>query len=456
MLNISTHRINEKVVAKQYKSFQVLESRNVSRGLIIVMGVIIIGSILGMFLPWTQNIRSKGYVTTLSPQDRPQAVQSLIGGRIDQWYVQEDQLVAVGDTIIKISESKQDYLDPDILNNTDQQITAKSESSKAYQQKANNLQSQYDALANSRAIKLDQNLIKIEQTYLKIESDSLDLIAARTKLDIAKNQLVRIENLYNEGIKSLTDLEAKRLSLQESNAKVIGFQNKLNTHKNELRNLQANKIAIANEYDEKLAKAQSDRMSAVSSRYDADASKNKLQSQFNSYEERQRNYYITSPISGTISEGIKTGIGELIKQGEDIVTIVPSNYDLAVETYILPQDMPLLKVGQRVSVLFDGWPAIVFSGWPNSSYGTFTGKVFAMDNFIGKNGKYRVLIQQYANAEPWPKEVRAGGGANTITLLNNVSVGYELWRQLNGFPADYYNNGKAEDFKTKAPLKKVK
>ena len=75
----------------------------------------IIGSILGMFLPWTQNIRSKGYVTTLSPQDRPQAVQSLIGGRIDQWYVQEGQLVAVGDTIMKISESKQDYLDPDIF-----------------------------------------------------------------------------------------------------------------------------------------------------------------------------------------------------------------------------------------------------------------------------------------------------------------------------------------------------
>jgi len=437
-------------------SFQVLEMRTVSKWLITVMTVIIIVSILSMFLPWTQNIRSKGYVTTLSPEDRPQAVQSLIGGRIEKWYVQEGELVSVGDTIMKISESKQDYLDPDILNNTDQQIVAKGESSKAYSQKAQNLQAQYEALKRSRSIKLEQNLIKIEQTYLKIASDSLDLVAAKTKLEIAKNQLNRIENLYNEGIKSLTDLEAKRLSVQESNAKVIGLENKLNTHRNELRNLQANKIAIANEYDEKLAKSQSDRMSAVSSKYDADASRNKLQSQFNSYEQRQRNYYITSPISGTISEGIKTGIGELVKEGEDIVTIVPSDYELAVETYILPQDMPLLKIGQRVSVLFDGWPAIVFSGWPNSSYGTFTGEVFAIDNFIGENGKYRVLIQQAPGESTWPEEVRAGGGANTITLLNEVSVGYELWRKLNGFPADYYSNEKGQDVKTKAPLKKIK
>ena len=145
----------------------------------------------------------------------------------------------------------------------------------------------------------------------------------------------------------------------------------------------------------------------------------------------------------------------MIKAGDAIVNIIPKKYNLAVETYINPMDMPLLAIGQKVRVQFDGWPAIVFSGWPNSSYGTFGGEIFAINNDISKNGKYRILIAQDPNDSPWPSEVRVGGGANTLTLLNDVSVGYELWRQLNGFPADYYKDAKSKNIKTKAPLRKV-
>jgi adhesin transport system membrane fusion protein len=420
------------------------------------MTVILIGGILSMFLPWTQNIRAKGSVTTLSPEDRPQSVQATIGGKIEEWYIQEGAIVSFGDTIMRISEVKEAYMDPSILNNTNNQIIAKNESSKAYSEKAVNLSQQLQALINGREIKLEQNQIKVQQTILKIQSDSIDLVAAKTKADIATNQLARIQNLYDEGLKSLTDLEAKRLSIQEAQAKVMSIQNKVNSHNNELLNLQSNIIAITNDYNNKIAKSRSDRMSALSSKYNADASKNKLQSQYNTYEVRQSNYFITSPINGTITEAIKTGIGELIKAGDAIVNIIPKKYNLAVETYIQPMDMPLLDIGQKVRVQFDGWPAIVFSGWPNSSYGTFGGEIFAINNDISRNGKYRILIAPDPDDMPWPYEVRVGGGANTLTLLNDVKVGYELWRQLNGFPADYYKDAKSEKVKTKAPLKKVK
>jgi len=456
MLNISLTRINKYIDLDKYKSFQTLETRSVSRVLIRIMTVLLIGGFLAMFLPWTQNIRAKGNVTTLSPADRPQSVQATIGGKIEQWYVKEGAIVSIGDTILRISEVKEDYMDPAILDNTNNQIVAKSESSKAYSQKANNLSQQLQALINGKEIKLEQNQIKVQQTLLKIQSDSIDLVAAETKADIANNQLVRIQNLYEEGLKSLTDLEAKRLSIREAQAKVISIKNKINTHNNELINLKANITAITNEYDNKIAKSKSDRMSALSSKYDADASKNKLQSQYNTYEVRQNNYYITSPINGTVTLALKTGIGELIKAGDAIVNIIPKKYNLAVETYINPMDMPLLDIGQKVRVQFDGWPAIVFSGWPNSSYGTFGGEIFAINNDISKNGKYRILIAQDPDDSPWPFEVRVGGGANTLTLLNDVSVGYELWRQLNGFPADYYKDAKSKNIKTKAPLRKVK
>lgn len=456
MLNISLKRINENINLEKYKSFQILARRSVSQLLIRIFAFILLVGFLSMFLPWTQNIRSKGKVTTLSPEDRPQTVQATIGGKIEQWYVREGQVIQKGDTVIRISEVKEAYLDPHILENTNSQIVAKGESSKAYSAKANNLSEQARTLFRSKEVKLEQNKIKIQQTLLKIESDSIDLVAAKTKKEIADNQLERIENLYNDGLKSLTDLEAKRLSVQEAQAKVTSLANKVNSYRNELDNLEANIQSIINDYDNKIAKSKSDRMSAMSAMYNADASKNKLQSQYNTYEERQNNYYVLSPIDGTVTKALSTGIGELIKGGESIVNIIPTKYNLAVESFIIPRDMPLLSIGQKVRVQFDGWPAIVFSGWPNSSYGTFGGVVVAINDIISDNGKYRILIAPDENENNWPTEVRVGGGANTLTLLSDVKVGYELWRQLNGFPADYYKDTENESVKTKIPLKKVK
>lgn len=456
MLNISHKRINDKVEIDKFSAFRILDGKSVRSNLIYVLaclGLIVLGA---MFLPWTQNVRSKGYVTTLNPQDRPQDIQTLIAGKIERWYVREGDVVAAGDTIMKISEVKEEYLDPEILARTNSQIVAKNESKKAYIEKARNLANQNKALAESREAKLAQNEIKREQTLLKLQSDSIDFEAASIKLEIAKNQLGRIQGLYDAGIKSLTDLEGKRLSVQEANAKVVALDNKLRQHRNELRNLFTNQRAIINEYADKIAKSKSDQMTAISNQYNAEASVNKLQSQYNSYEQRQRNYYIKSPITGRITKAKKEGIGGIIKNGDNIVSILPVDYQLAIEMYVLPQDVPLIKKGQKVRIQFDGWPAIVFSGWPNNSFGTFGGKVYAIDQFISDNGKYRVLVAADPDEKPWPKQVQVGGGANSITLLNDVRLGYEVWRQLNGFPPDYYEKSKAKEVKTKAPLRSVK
>jgi hypothetical protein len=134
---------------------------------------------------------------------------------------------------------------------------------------------------------------------------------------------------------------------------------------------------------------------------------------------------------------------------------MPYNYELAVEMYVNPMDIPLLEKGQHVQIQFDGWPAIIFSGWPGISYGTYGGEIVAIDNFVSENGKYRVLVSHDKGYPVWPKEIRLGAGAQTLTLLKEVPVWYELWRQINGFPPDYYkqnlnnNKSKKEDEKKK-------
>ncbi len=129
-----------------------------------------------------------------------------------------------------------------------------------------------------------------------------------------------------------------------------------------------------------------------------------------------------------------------VKEGQEIVSIMPADYTLAVEMYVRPIDLPLLERGQEVRLQFDGWPAIIFSGWPNASYGTYSGEIFAIDNFISDNGMFRVLVQQTPGQEPWPHALRIGGGAVSLVLLKDVPIWYELWRQVNGFPPDYYKS----------------
>jgi adhesin transport system membrane fusion protein len=53
--------------------------------------------------------------------------------------------------------------------------------------------------------------------------------------------------------------------------------------------------------------------------------------------------------------------------------------------------------------------------------------------------------------------LRVGSGAEGIALLNNVPLWYEVWRQLNGFPPDYYDDDEdMETPKMKAPAKSIK
>jgi adhesin transport system membrane fusion protein len=458
MLNSSKNSINEALNINDYGAFKLLKKSNIkglSFWLIIAMFSIFL---ICLFLPWTQNVRAKGYVTTRSPEQRPQAIQSVIDGRLENWYVQEGDYVAKGDTIIYISEIKSEYFDPELLTRTSEQIDAKSQSIDAYDQKMDALQNQYVAIRQNLNFKKEQTANKMKQALNKISIDSIDLVAQKANLDIANNQLTRTKDLYNKGLKTLTELQEKQYKFQTASATVNVQENKLLNQRNELINLQIELQSIEQEYADKLAKSQSEIQTALSDKLESVATTSKLKNQYSNYYERQKFYYITAPQSGYITKTLKKGIGESVKEGTDIATIMPSKYDLAVEIYTKPQDLPLLNINDLVQIRFDGWPAIVISGWPESSTGVFSGRIVAIDRFISENGYYRILISPNDEKRIWPENLSIGTGANAFILLKEVPIWYEVWRQLNGFPADYYQSEPADKTKNKrkAPLKFIK
>lgn len=414
----------------------------------IIIGFLLF-SIGCLFLPWTQNVSGSGAVTTLKPDQRPQTVHNAIAGRIEKWFVQEGDYVKKGDTILFITEIKEDYLDPNLIGNTKQQVDAKKMAVESYGDKVSSLDTQAASLGTERQLKLEQAKNKIKQALLKIKSDSMDLQAVKTQLRIAQTQFDRSVALNKEGLKPLTDVEQKRLKLQESEAYIITQENKLLSSKNELINARVEINRITAEYSEKISKSRSDKFTALSTQYDTEAQVNKLQNQYVNYSIRNGLYYITAPQSGYVNRALLAGLGETIKEGTPIVSIMPESYDIAVETYVEPIDLPLIHRGAKVRVWFDGWPRIVFSGWPGLSYGTFGGKVVAIENFISANGKYRILVSPENPNEKWPKELSIGAGAQSIALLETVPIWYEIWRNLNGFPPNYYVGQKEEDGKEK-------
>jgi adhesin transport system membrane fusion protein len=399
MLNISTNTINHEVSLESFKSFKQTGISSANRMFTrwLVGTLIIIVAFL--FLPWTQNIQAKGKVTTLQPGQRPQTIQATIAGRIENWYVREGALVKKGDTIVHLSEIKAEYFDPDIVNRTERQVVAKESAIDAYGNKVQALENQIGAMRTELEYKTAQLKNKINQARFKMASDSADMVQAFIQDSIAGQQYLRTQSLFDSGIKSRTDVEDKQAKREETNAKWIATQNKFQATKNELTNAQLALISVQYEYNQKIAKAESDKFSTLSNLFDAEGSANKLRIQASNYEKRSEFYYIVAPQDCYITKAVKPGIGETVKEGEDIVTIMPADYELAVEIFVKPMDLPLVNLGQEVRFIFDGWPAFIFSGWPGQSFGTYKGRVVAIDNLISSNGEYRVLVGEDGGEE---------------------------------------------------------
>ncbi len=403
--------------------------------------VLIITLVVILLLPWTQTVEAKGKLTTLRPEQRPQDVVSIISGRIQKWYIREGQFVKKGDTLVYLTEVKEDYLDPLLIERTGKQVEAKASAVQAYKGKINALDKQIEAIEENLFIKLQQAQNKIQQVQTKKNTEIAELEAAQANYTIQKQQYERGIEMTNKGLRSTTDLENRENKYKEAEAKLQVAKNKIDITTQEIQNATMEQNAIQADYGDKLAKSEGEKFSALSLVLDAEGGIQKLQVQYQNYQNRAAYYYILAPQDGYISQIKKYGVGEIIKDASPILTIVPSQYDKMVEMFVAPVDMPLMQIGAPVCIQFDGWPAIFISGWPGSTIGTYPGKVIAIDQTLLATEKgYRILVAPDSTSTPWPELLHIGSGVEAYTLLQDVPVGYEIWRKLNGFPPEFYTS----------------
>jgi membrane fusion protein, adhesin transport system len=385
----------------------------------IVLATLLI-AIAAMFLPWQQFVEGKGEVTAFAPSDRPQVVPTTISGRIVEWFVQEGQPVTKGQPILRIAEVKDDYLDPRTIDRYNEQLTGKSSAVTAKREKVRQLGMQIGLLEQNLRLSQQKARTKVAQYEAEVRAAVIDSATALI-------QLQRQQTLLDQELTRLTDVENARVRYQNAIAKLQEKRQTLQAAQIEL-----NSVVV--DYGEKIAKARSDQAATQAEVGEGSADVAKLRQNVQNLEIRNGFYIIRAPQNGTIVRAAKAGIGEQLKEGESVVTIMPAEAQQAVALMVKPMDVPLLSVGRQVRLQFDGWPALQFAGWPSVSVGTFGGRVAVIDRVPGTNGDFRVLVTPDSTDEKWPRQLRLGSGVLGWAMLDEVRVGFEIWRRINGFP----------------------
>ena len=230
----------------------------------------------------------------------------------------------------------------------------------------------------------DQDLI--DRLQAQINAIELQESANETALRTAENDLVRRQSLFEQGLASKRDVEQVQIRIEDLKATAAATTAQLNQVR----------VSLA----------------------------------------RQSIQTKVAPSDGTILRLMSAGESTYVNAGEVLASFIPDGVERSVALVVSGLDAPLVYPGRTVRLQFDGWPMFQFSGWPNAALGTFPGIVEFVEPIADATGRFRVWVKEDLSEGGWPEEryARLGSRVRGWVLLEEVRLGYELWRQLNGFP----------------------
>jgi membrane fusion protein, adhesin transport system len=382
---------------------------------------------LFMFLPWQQNVTALGKVTAYSPSERVQTIDAPVSGLINRWHVQEGTLVKEGDLLLEISDT-----DPNFKqrleaqrDNLQSKFTAKQDELSAYE-----LQKQ--SLTSARDAKISAAQYKLDVANQKIRSSQEAVNSAQATLDAASLQVARLQRLFGDGLVSKRDLEVAERDHIIASRNLSAAQAQWQSAKAETSSAAADIQQIRSD-----TQAYLDSTSATINKIKGEMadSENSLHSSEISLA-RQNMQKILAPRDGTIFRLPVNSQSQIIKQGDPLLVIVPHTTQRAVELWVDGRDAPLITQKSVVRLEFEGWPAIQVPGWAQVGVGTFEGEISFVDPTDNGGGHFRIMVVHKPGSPEWPtpRFLRQGISAKGWVLLDRVTIGYEIWRLLNGFP----------------------
>jgi multidrug resistance efflux pump len=413
--------------------------------------------IAALFAPWQQSVTGSGNVIAYAPLERQMVVEAPIKGRIVRWAddIFENAHVTAGQVILEVQD-----IDPEYLSRLqDQEASGQRQLDAARESLAASLRNVLATQASIapyesqlRAYRTVQSEIVaaadqyIQSSEQKVEAETRAQEEALAGFSQAQADYVRQKTLFEKQIASELKFQQAEQKYLEAKAKVGKAEAYVAAAKNELeakrreREAKERKAQVDIEYAQaslnkangEVAKAQIDAAKAQSEITKAEQSLTKL----NTDVARQKAQVVTAPRDGFILQLLANQGTEMVKEGDPLCVIVPDTTERAVQVWLDGNDAPLVEAGRHVRLQFAGWPAVQFAGWPSVAVGTFGGEVISVDSTDNGKGQFRALVGPTSDGTPWPSDrfLRQGVRANGWVLLDEVGLGYELWRRLNGFP----------------------
>ncbi len=393
----------------------------------LLVAVFVLFGLATLLAPWTQNIRGRGRVLAYAPDQRQQPIEATISGRVERWFVQEGTSVRKGDPIVELTDN-----DESILDRLGAERSAVEVRRFAQDQRVETLRSRIESIRRSQRAEINGAEADVQIAQRGVVAAEQDLSAARAELETNDLNLRRQSGLFDDGLTSKRELELAQLAARQSNAKVASARAKLQAARDKLAQSRASLRRVIASTEAEIESAEATLRSAETDVASANAALARLDVNIS----RQRAQTIKAPIDGTILRIVGRLGGEQVDRGEVLAILVPTTEDRAVELYVDGNDAALVKPGSPVRIQFEGWPAVQFSGWPSVAVGTFGGRVAFVDPADDGRGDFRIVVLPDPEEGPWPAAsyLRQGVLAKGWVLLNRVSLGFELWRQFNGFP----------------------
>lgn len=392
----------------------------------LVMGGLVFCTGLG-FAPWQQSVPGAGKIVAFAPMERQQTIDAPVEGRIVQWHVVEGTRVNKGDPVAEMAD-----LDPTLPARLQLERTAVIDRIRAISERDRHLEERIEELEQSLKNELAAADFRIQQARDRLRATEQSLDAATAKETVARQNLERHRGLFPKGLVSKRQVEVAEADYNTATAELRRAEAQLDEARNFLRTVEVERARAVNSGTAMVRDARASRESARSELASARQSLQPVEVRLN----RQSTQIVVAPVDGTIFRLTAQPGSTVVKNGEEIASIVPDVSSPVAEIWVNGNDMPLISPGRKVRLQFEGWPAIQFVGWPSVAVGTFGGVVRLVDSTDDGRGKFRVLIEPDPNDDPWPDPsyLRQGVRAKGWVLLNTVKIGFEVWRQFNGFP----------------------
>lgn len=333
--------------------------------------------VLASIAPYNVVVKAPAIVR---PAGELRLVQAAMEGTVKQIAVQENQVVSEGDAIAILEDSqlqtKASLLRGSIQQNQLQlaQIAA---GLAALDGKITAETTAMQRSMTSAQAQLRRNQRDYQDLHVSTETEVKE---AKAALSLAEDELKRYRSLSESGAITQLQIREKESAQQTAQAQLERATSKLNPSQATVAIAQE-QIALAQAQGQStLATLRKEREALIQERLTVKSQIYKDQKDLKQLEIDQQKAIVRSPKSGTILKLELRNPGQVVRSGDTIAQIAPTQNSFLIKARVAAQDVGNVKVctASEIQTCREGKVFLRVSAYPYTDYGTLTGAVRAI------------------------------------------------------------------------------